>query len=133
MSLNYAKPYWGHAAEFQVSGWPFVVSGSVNSTPSVVKFGHVTQWVQIQNTDNSKSLRFGFTENGVNNNNFYLLQGGSNAKSISPVMNLKCTEIWFRSDRAGDITSYSLVAALTNVNTGDFPVLTGSNGFAGVG
>lgn len=133
MSLNYPKPYWGHAAEYQVSGWPFVVSGSTTSTPSVVKFGHVTQWVQIQNTDNSKSIRFGFTENGVNDSNFYLLQGGANAKAISPVMNIKCTEIWFRSDKVGELSSYSLVAGLTNVKDGDFPVLTGSSGFSGVG
>lgn len=127
------KPHWGHASEYQVSGWPFVVSGSVTGTPSVVQFGSVTQWVQIKNTDSSKDLRFGFTQNGVGNSNHYVLQGGTNAKSISPTMNVKCTEIWFRSDKVGETSSFSLVASLTNVTASDFPILSSSFGYAGVG
>jgi hypothetical protein len=44
---------------------------------------------------------------------------------------VKCTSIWIKGSDAG--VAFSVAAGLTNVKAGDFPVVTGSNGFTGVG
>ena len=133
MSLNWPKAHWGAASEFQVSGWPFVVSGSASGTPTQVQFPFVTQWIQVKNDDNAKDLRFGFTSFGVDNANSYKLSGGANAKSFTPVLEIKCSSIWLRADDPTKTVPYSLIASLTNVPAASLPVISSSNGFTGVG
>ena len=120
MSINYPRPHHGSASEFQVHGFPFVTSSInnevVTSGPVKVTFPYVTQFVQITNTGNSKLL-VGFSENGVT------------GSSMSPVLPIKCREIFFLTDVG--TTSFTLLAGLTNVT--EFPVMSGSTGFDGVG
>jgi hypothetical protein len=132
MSTNWPKSHHGHAAEYQVSGWPFVATYSLTGSFQV-GFPQSTQWVQVQNLDNSKNLRVGFTENGVNGTNYYLLRGGTTAPAVSPVFHVKCKEMWFRGDTITDSIKFSVAAGLTSVMPNDFPTLTGSDGFKGVG
>ena len=133
MSINWPKAHWGATSEYQSSGWPFVVTGSVDGTPTQVEFPFVTRWIQVKNDDNSKDLRFGFSEHGVANSNSYRLSGGTNAKAFTPVLELKCASIWLRADDPTKIVPYSLIAGLTNVPAGTFPILSSSNGYEGIG
>ena len=56
----------------------YTITGSFKVT-----FPQVTQWVQVQNLDNSKNLRIGFSDNGVNNSHYYLLRGGTTAPATA--------------------------------------------------
>ncbi len=136
MSINWPKPHHNSAAEFSVSGWPYVTSSStVANQAFVVNFPFVTQWVQVKNLDSGmgQDIRFGFTENGVNNGNYYRLSGGTTIAATSLIMNIKCTQLWFRGVDITKAIPFNVIAGLTNVPAGDFPVISGSNGFGGVG
>ena len=132
MSTNWPKSHHGHAAEYQVAGWPFVETNTLSGLFKVA-FPQSTQWVQVQNLDDTKSLRIGFTENGVSGSNYYLLRGGATPPAVSPVFSVKCKEMWFRGDTISDSIKFSVAAGLTSVMPSDFPTLTGSAGFSGVG
>lgn len=136
MSLNWPKPSHNHAAEFQVSGWPFVtssVANEVGATPVSITFPYVTSWVQVFNTDpaGADTLRVGFTQNGVlatTGNKYLILSGGQTTAKLD----VKCTNLWFMK-HGSNATSFSIIAGLTNVTPSDFPAITGSSGFDGVG
>lgn len=130
---NWPKPHHGMVAEYQASGIPFVTSsasGEAATTPIQIKFPYVTRWVQVFNTDTNGDLRVGFTQNGVNaspTKNCVVLN-----KLLSTVRwEIKCTSIWLRNDTLN--STFSVIAGLTNVPSGDFFLMSGSNGVAGVG
>lgn len=136
MSLNWPKPNHNHASEYQVSGWPFVTSSAtneINTTPVKIDFPYVTSWVNVTNTENTAAhtVRVGFTENGVSSApdaNYFVLIGGQSTGKID----LKCKRLWFLR-HGSNAASISVIAGLTNVEATEFPTLTGSNGFGGVG
>lgn len=134
MSINWPKPNHNHAAEYQVSGWPFVTSSNPNEAgivPIKITFPYVTQWVQVFNTDATDPLRVAFTQNGANQvggRNYLVLSGNQSTARLE----IRCTELWFRQHAASQ-SSFSVIAGLTGVGGGEFPVITGSNGFDGVG
>lgn len=136
MSSNWGPPAHNYVPEYQQSSIPFVTSSAgneVTETPIRVTFPYVTRWVQVFNTDQTAAdaLRVGFTQHGVNaavTANYLILSGGQSTERLE----LKCKELWFRSN-GGASTSFSLIAGLTNIPSGSFPVLTGSNNVDGVG
>jgi len=131
------------APAYQVSGTPYVTgsasSTELNTTPVKIVFPYVTRWIQIRNWSGSTGkLRVGFTEHGVNGtvtNNYYLLDesAGGKAHSLADTdrWEIRCKEIYLRADNGSNPTGFNLVAGLTGIES--FPVLTGSNGFKGVG
>ena len=131
MSLQYPLAHHGSTSEFQVSGFPFVTgsaSGEVDTTtPVKVIFPYVTQFIQVSNPD-ANGLYVGFTENGITGtetkNRYYVPPS-----SAGPVIPVKCTEVFILA--AASTTSFTVIAGLTNVR--DFPTISGSNGFEGVG
>ena len=132
--MQYPKPHHGSTSEFQVSGFPFVTSSiadEVGTSAAIkVKFPYVTQFIQVTNIGGNPLL-VGFSENGVKGavtaNRF--LVGKDAGDQVSPVLPIKCKELFFLG--SGGDTGFSVVAGLTNVL--EFPILTGSNGFEGVG
>ena len=66
------------------------------------------------------TLRFGFTENGVNGSNYFLVN--SNDGNFS--FDLRCKTIYVRAD-TGSVTM-SLCVALTQIDRDRYPLLTGS-------
>jgi hypothetical protein len=131
MSLNWPKPTHNHASEYQVSSWPWVTSSNVGTSAVKFSFGHVTRWVLIMNETpsggSSKDVYVGFTQLGTNNSNHLHILSG---QTVGPV-EVKCTELWVKGSDA--TTPVTIMAGLTNVAAGDFPVISGSNGFNGVG
>ena len=133
MSLQYALPHHGHAAEYQTSGVPYVSSSHAltNTTPVEFKFPYVARHVTIFNSGTA-DVRVGFTANGVNSNpdaNYFLVL----ANSQSPRLELKCDKIFVRKDSGTVENTVSVIAGLTGVTISRFFPVTGSEGVEGVG
>ena len=139
-------PQWGvgDVPSYQLSAIPFVTSSAGTEvgviTPVKVSFPSVTRFIIINNTDaaGGDKLRVGFTEAGVkgegghNNSaadrsNYFLL----NPAETTGRMEIRCKELFFLS--AANTTGFSIMAGLTPINNSQYPVLTGSAGYDGVG
>jgi hypothetical protein len=133
MSLKNPSPGVGFVPEYQVSSWPYVTSSIVATSGDKkrIQFPGVTRWIQIQNSDHggSANLSFGFTENCflASNSNYFNLHAGE----LTARLELKCKELWITADT--NSTPFNVIAGYTSINTGSFPVLTGSEGWQGVG
>ena len=146
MSTSWRHNGHNFAPEYQVSGWPFVktVTG-VDGNAQKIEFPYVTRWFAVSiHAAVHRAVRIGFTENGVDNTSgdreYFLIEtsekdgggGGANHSFKSNVFEIKCKEVWFRTD-SGDATTVSIIAGYTNVPAAGFPILSSSNGFDGVG
>lgn len=133
MSLDWPKPHHGFVPEYQVSSWPYVTSSIIPSNGDIreIQFPGVTRWIKIHNGDHGGSsvLSFGFTQNCFKavNSNYFRLHAGEMTERLE----LKCTKIFVTADT--NSTPFSIIAGYTGVQTGSFPVLTGSAGWSGVG
>jgi hypothetical protein len=138
---------------YQISGVPYVTSSggnNVTDTPQKVTFPYATRFFQITNTSENP-LRVGFTINGVNGtgasttgsayetagaarcNNYLVVSGSGGGHQAATVrLELRCKELYVRRDGSVD-AGFSLIAGLTSVQSSQFPVLTGSQGFQGIG
>jgi len=127
---------------YQTSGTPFAKTVlAVSSTVAVrVVFPYVTRWIAVSASDAAAGgLRIGFSENGVEMaskaNYYYLplaLDGDALFVGQTPRLELRCKEIWLLGDSAA-INTVSVVAGMTGISKDQFPVLSGSQGFDGVG
>ena len=117
---------------YEVSGVPYVTSSNENelhSIPIRVKFPYVTRFFVVHNTSDNW-IRVGFTENGVTGttgqvggaNNFLLVSGNQTTDRLE----IRCKEIWFCNDTDPSPSSFSVLAGLTGIEAGQFPVLTGT-------
>ena len=130
MSTNWPKPHHGHASEYQVSSWPFLTSSNVGTSAVEIRFPYVTRWVSVGCNTSMKTVSFGFSQLGTNGtvtNNFFTVPNGV----VAGPFEVKCTSLWIKGSDTS--VAFSVAAGLTNVKDGDFPAITGSNGFAGVG
>ena len=133
----------GYVPAYQVSGTPFVTSSAANEVPEAVeaapasleiKFPFITRWVIVQNTGNSE-LKMGFTKNGVNiaTASFYIptqtASPASGSAARTERLELRCKSLHFAGHMG--TTSVQVLAGLTGLE--EFPTLTGSDGFDGVG
>jgi len=148
-----ANKWPGHAGpndvpSYQLSGVPFVTSSNgaeATATPVRVEFPYTTRFFVVSETAGQK-LRVGFTEAGVNalgglsssidgestanRKNYFVLA----ANSTTEKMEIRCKELWFRRDGAGGTDAgFSIMAGMTPIPGKNFPVLTGSNSYDGVG
>ena len=128
---------------YQTSGTPYAITlTSVGTTSVKVSFPYVTRWVVVSATDGATAghVRIGFSENGTEGdvtNNYYLLpltevDGSTVHSGQTPRLELRCKELWIRGDTE-TISTISIVAGMTGIAWSEFPVLTGSMGFKGIG
>ena len=134
MSLNNPKPGLGFVPEYQVSSWPYLTSSDIASAGDidVIEFPGVTRWVCVHNNESagaSKDLNLAFTENAfkAENSNFYTLHASEQTMRLE----VKCTKIFLSASH--DNIGYSVAAGYTAIDKDQFPILTASNGFEGVG
>lgn len=122
MGANYAPAY-------EISGIPFV-TGSVMVAESTVElnFPSVTRSITVKNDTASTTLCIAFSENGLKaaNNNFFTLDGGE-----SYTDELRCKTL-FLSCSSGT-PSWEVIAGLTGISRTQFPILSASNDFLGIG
>ncbi len=148
MPLNYTYAGPSDVPSYQMSAVPFVTSSTHNEVGTAaggvvnVKFPQVTRFFVVKNTDPAAGgiLKVGFTENGVlglganvsgsnlpDQSNFFMLAGGE----MSPRLEIRCKELFFHA--SGSDVGFTLMAGLAPVDHTQFPVLTGSEGYFGVG
>tara|TARA_Y100001938_G_scaffold100495_1_gene137364 strand:+ start:363 stop:797 length:435 start_codon:yes stop_codon:yes gene_type:complete len=133
----------GYVPAYQVSGTPYVTSSSTTEIPEAVekvpasleiKFPFVTRWVVVQNIGNN-AIKMGFTKNGVNivSGCFVIPSQTSTVANVSPArterLELRCKSLHFAG--VGGTSGVQIIAGLTGLE--EFPVLTGSDGFEGIG
>ena len=136
MSLNHPKAGPNLVGAYQLSGIPFV-TGSTGAAETITRkefpFPFATRFITLSNSSNGagEELRVAFSAEGT--------IGGPGAvekyEFLCPLNNavtldVRCKTIFVTTSAAMD---WSLCAGLTPIASADFPVLTGSNGFAGVG
>ena len=139
---------------YQTSGTPFVTSSVVsgrNSGPERIDFPYVTKNITIRNTG-GQDLRVAFSFSGSYAAGEAIMDSGHNkpagsdtqpfqgdnffvlpAPSGSMTLDARCTHVFLMCDQASTTTSFSLYAGLAGVAVSQFPVLSASNGFDGIG
>ncbi len=105
----------GSVGAYQISGIPFA-TGSLsvdNVTVTEISFPLVTKFVVIRN-NSANDLRVGFSENGINDSNYFIL---GNKESYSG--DLRITKLYLRGDTT--TTEVTVVAGLTGIGAGNLP------------
>ena len=153
MGLNWPDNNHNYVPAYQMSGLPYVTGTTatgVSTTPLQIKFPYVTRWIYVRNTG-AQVLRLGFTELAMNgplsddigdcggynvtgsNRNYINIPAGNQATMMSDLgpLEIKCTKIFLRSHTS--TTGFELIAGYTAIPENQMLVLTGANGFQGVG
>lgn len=120
MSMNNARPGIGSVPEYQVSGVPWALSGSV-STAQEFDFPMVSRAITVANNSAAGTfLLVGFTQNGVNGSNCFPLDGGKTQR-----FEVRCRDLWLRG-QGGATVNFGVLAELTAIERKQMPYLTGS-------
>ena len=120
-----APPYSGfsNAAEFYPAGLPWVTS-SITSGSAVKEydFQRISKVIQVTNLDSTyaNAIRVGFTLNGINGGNYFVIPGGTTQE-----FDVRCKSLFVRADVTGS-TKFSVFAGLTMIPSGQMPELTAS-------
>jgi len=130
--LNNPLPGGNLAAEFIVSGWPWLTASFVPALTTVRhSFANVASSFALKNaltgSDMACRIAYGFTANGVSGSNRGTLVPGESFSG-----DFKFTEFYVRSLTTSSI-EYELAVSLTGVPAKQILFITGSNGFEGVG
>tara|TARA_R110001599_G_scaffold14418_3_gene62793 strand:+ start:118 stop:540 length:423 start_codon:yes stop_codon:yes gene_type:complete len=136
MSFNHTKAGPNLIPAYQLSGIPYV-TGSTGAAETITTkqfdFPYVTRFVTISNMNGTvdNELRLAFSAEGLTGTP---VTGQKNYFSVpgSSVVNLevRCKSVFITTSAAME---WSLCAGMTPIAASEFPALTGSNGFSGVG
>jgi hypothetical protein len=156
MPLKQPQPGASYVPAYQTSAIPYVTSSATLSDvptagnsvdPINIKFPYVTKHLTIRNTG-ANDLRLAFSYSGSfapgeshnggeksahQHRNYFLIPTGSasaNAEATQ-TFDIRCKEIFLLGD--GGTTGFSLIAGLTTINASNFPILSASNSWKGVG
>ena len=118
---------------YQISGVPYVTASSIAAAAPVTElvFPYVTRSITIQNKNAiaGQTLAVGFTSLGLTStSNFFIVKPG--ADFISDV---KIDRLYLSNSDGGVSIGYTVFAGLTSIAPSNFTIVTGSNGYAGVG
>ena len=124
MALDNPKITANIVSEYQASGIPYVTESVMASGVTKVHFPFVTREFTVRN-NGSTDIFVGFSENGALGTNGFTL--GEDASYSGP---LRIKDLWVSASTS---TSVTVIGALTRIPWSMFPVLTGSDGFEGIG
>lgn len=132
MALHTHIPNIHIPGEFQVAGWPWVTSSLVGTDQIEIQFPQVTSWFRIHNDEHNNGVKelfvgFGSSSFLPANSNYFTLHPGESSGDLK----LKTRSIFLKS--AALETPFYIVAGLTAIPTGSFPIMTGSEGWQGIG
>ncbi len=122
MPLNNPRPGYSNAAEYTVSGVPWVLSGSAPATSATVhEFDYVSRAVTVANNSAAGSyLLVGFTRNGVSgSSNCFPLDGGKSQR-----FEVRVRDLWLKGQNS--TVNYAVLAELTTIERKNMLPLTGS-------
>ena len=106
------RPGLGNAASYEVSGIPWVKHVDPGATGDIaISFPLVTRWIIVSNSDPNAAniVRVGFSANGLDADNYYLLSGSQ----TTPRLEVKTTELHLK----GGSNQVSVIAGLTGIAT----------------
>lgn len=129
MPLNNPRPGPGNAAEYMVSGIPWVTSSVLTAGEErLVSLPSVSRFLTVKNETAATTLAVAFARNGFKskNSNFFTLDAGESYEG-----ELRVTDLWL-SASAG-IPAFEVIVGMTSIHRSDFPVLSASNGHLGIG
>jgi len=131
MSLNNPSMHEGFVPAYQVSAAPYVTSSNISlGQIKEFSFDYVTRFITIKNTSttSTNTIAVAFTQNGLSaaNSNYFPLSGSEAFSGELRVDRL------FVSGSSGT-SNFTIVAGLTSIPSRNFLVVTGSNGYTGVG
>lgn len=124
MALGNPKITPNMVTEYQASGIPYVTESLTSGGVTKFNFPFVTREFTVRN-NTSADVFVGFSENGVQGSNRFLLTSGSSYTGP-----LRIKSLWISSSAVASVT---VIGALTRIPWSTFPVLTGSEGFEGIG
>jgi hypothetical protein len=112
-SYNPASPSLDNPASYQLSGIPWVTSSAAPATgeePLEVSFYNVTDFVVVKNTsETDNSLKVGFSENGLQNGNYFIL-----AKDESFAADIRITDLYLISNTTSSV-DFTVITGLTSI------------------
>jgi len=139
MSLNHPKAGPNLVGAYQLSGIPFVTGSVVagenlSSVQKEFPFPFATRFITLvnYNSADTENLHVAFSAEGLSGTpgsgqtNFFVVKSNSDV-----TLDVRCKSVFIST--TNDTVKWSMCAGLTPIASADFPVLTGSNGFAGVG
>tara|TARA_R100001163_G_C4974596_1_gene133174 strand:+ start:200 stop:676 length:477 start_codon:yes stop_codon:yes gene_type:complete len=126
---------------YQLSGIPYVTSSAAGMNEERIDFPQATRFVVIQNhgrdagnATGASNLRVGFTAHGVNvhgssGKNYFTLPVSSSTGRLE----LRCKTLFIRADDVDEGTKirFDVLAGLSAVDAGQFPILTGTMALTG--
>ena len=124
MGLKDPRIGYNSVTEFMGSGLPWVTSSiATGGTTFNYKFQKITKRLSVWNHDPSagKHIRVGFTKNGVENANYFLVDSGQAFE-----FDARVKEIFVRADDNMDNPQFSVYAELIGIDADQMPILTGS-------
>lgn len=125
--LDNARPGFNATAEFMVSGLPWITSSLVaNGTISQFDFDYYSKFIVVKNNTAGTVARVGVTRLGLGTSNYFELIGG---ESIS--LDWRICQLHVSASTGSP--TVSVIAGLTGIHRKQWPLITGSNGFGGVG
>lgn len=123
MGMRDPRIGYNSVTEFMGSGLPWVTSSiAVGGNTYNYRFAKITKRVFVWNHDATGShVRVGFTQNGVENSNYFMIDGGQTFE-----FDARIKEIFVRSHDPSDSPTFSLYAELVGIDADQMPILTGS-------
>ena len=148
MPLNYTQAGAGDVASYQMSAVPYVTSSNgaeASTTPIRLRFPNATRFLVVRETA-GQDLRIGFSAKGVagegasvsgsqpsagvpDHRNYFVVK----ANETTPRLEIRCKELFFLRDSVDGEAGFTVVAGLTPITANNFPPLTGSQGYEGIG
>ena len=124
MALDNPKISANMVTEYQASGIPWVTGSLFAAGVNGFQFPFVTRDITLTNSGPA-DVYVGFSENGVLGFNRIHIASGSTFTGA-----LRIKGLWLSSSANAAV---SVIAGVTRIPWSAFPVLTGSDGFLGIG
>lgn len=124
MGMDNPKIGFNSFSEFMGSGLPWVTSSIIlHGATYKYTFSKIAKRVFVwnHNTGSNVHVRVGFTKNGIENGNYFKIDGGSQFEFDSRIK-----EIYLRSNDSINDHPVSIFAELVAIDSSMMPVLTGS-------
>ena len=119
-----------HVPAYQVSGQPFA-TGSIQASAAAVKvsFPYVTRWVTIVNNSTTEACKVGFSEAGVDGDNYFTVgKGATNIPVTTGRLELKVSELWLSGANGVDIVAGVTSIPVSRTTTSSGTSWSGSSG-----
>ena len=124
-TMNHAYSHHGNVAEYQASGFPYVITLPGAQTDTLIKFPYVTQWICVSGlgADAFFSFKSGSSNDITGNAMKFCVQESDGASP--PVFHIRCVDLYVTG---GGTAGISVIAGMTSVPRTEFPSIADLEG-----